>query len=170
MDDGKAYARLITKAKRAAIGLIALAIALGIVLALWRPNDASAATDDARIVAELDTHYQLAVKQNDAATMDRILHDAFILVNGMGSAFTKADLLQAAREKAFVYDVQDEEPGTQNVRLYGDTAIVTAKLIIKATTGGKLVQKKVWFSDTYVRTPTGWRYAFGRASIALPEK
>jgi hypothetical protein len=28
----------------------------------------------------------------------------------------------------------------------------------------------LWFSDTYVRTQRGWRYAFGQASIALPEE
>jgi hypothetical protein len=29
-------------------------------------------------------------------------------------------------------------------------------------------EKKLWFSDTYVRTPGGWRYAFGQASLSLP--
>jgi len=28
---------------------------------------------------------------------------------------------------------------------------------------------ELWFSDTYVRTATGWRYVFGQASIALPK-
>ncbi len=168
MNDETTYARLLVKAKAAAIGLVALAITVGIALAIR--SDARAADDDVRIVADLDTRYQLAVKQNDVASMDRILHDGFFLVNGMGAAFNKADLLKAAHEKTFVYELQDEEAGTQMVRIYGDAAIVTAKLIIKANTGGKWVHKKLWFSDTYVRTSTGWRYAFGQASIALPEK
>lgn len=168
MNEDRAYARLIAKAKAAAIGFVALVATLGAAALVLQPQAARA--DDAKSVAELDTRYQLAVKQNDAVTMDRILHDGFTLVTGTGAAFTKADLLKAAHERTFIYELQDEEPGTQIVRLYGDTAIVTAKLIIKATTGGKFVQKKLWFSDTYVRTPTGWRYAFGQASIALPEK
>jgi hypothetical protein len=28
---------------------------------------------------------------------------------------------------------------------------------------------KVWFNETYVRTPTGWRYVFGQASIPFPK-
>ena len=28
--------------------------------------------------------------------------------------------------------------------------------------------KKLWFSDTYVRTADGWKYAFGQASLPLP--
>ena len=170
MDNDKAYARLHTKAKAAAVGLIALAITIGSALALLSESEASAAVGDAQIIADLDTRYQLAVKQNDAVTMDRILHDDFILVLGNGATHTKAELLKDAREKTYVYEIQDEEAGTQTVRVYGDTAIVTAKLIFKATTGSKLVHMKLWFSDTYIRTPTGWSYVFGQASLPLPEK
>jgi hypothetical protein len=27
----------------------------------------------------------------------------------------------------------------------------------------------LWFSDTYVRTPNGWRYVFGQSSLPLPK-
>ena len=53
--------------------------------------------DDAKTVAALDTEYQAAVKNNDAATMDRILADDFVVVTGSGKIYTKADLLQMAR-------------------------------------------------------------------------
>ncbi len=43
-----------------------------------------------------------------------------------------------------LYDKQGEIDGTQKVR--------------------------VWFSDTYLRTPRGWRYAFGQASLPLPKE
>src|SRR5262249_27507058 len=52
-----------------------------------------ASSDDARIVDALDAEYQQAVKNNDAATMDRILADDFVLVTGKGKVFTKVDLL-----------------------------------------------------------------------------
>lgn len=171
MNDDRAYARLVAKAKALAIGFVVIAVITGAAMTLLEPQAARAAADDAKIVADLDARYQLAVKQNDAATMDRILHDDFVLVLGNGAAYTKADLLKSARDKAYIYDLQDEEAGTQVVRLYGDTAIVTAKLLLKATSGGKVVlERKLWFSDTYVRTRDGWRYAFGQASLALPEK
>ena len=48
------------------------------------------------------------------------------------------------------------------------TAVVTAKLWLKGASDGKAFDRKLWFSDTYVRTPTGWRYAFGQASLSLP--
>ena len=60
--------------------------------------------------------------------------------------------------------------GTQTLRVYGDTAVVTARLWLKGANpdGTGAFDRKLWFSDTYVRTPAGWRYAFGQASTALP--
>jgi ketosteroid isomerase-like protein len=126
--------------------------------------------DDRTIVAELDTAYQAAVKQNDAAAMGRILHEQFVLVLGDGRTVSRADLLEEARSKRITWEQQDEEPGTQTVRVWGDTAVVTAKLWVKGIRDGKAFDRRLWFSDTYVRTPTGWRYAFGQASLALPSQ
>jgi ketosteroid isomerase-like protein len=131
---------------------------------------AAAPADDAKkIIAALDTQYQAAVKANDAATMDRILADDFVLVTGRGKTYTKTDLLSSAQDKTTIYEHQEEEAGSQTVRVWGDTAVVTALLWIKGTSAGNVSDYKVWFSDTYVRTAAGWRYAFGQASIALPK-
>ena len=123
--------------------------------------------DDKASVAALDTEYQAAVKANDAATMDRILADDFILVTGRGAVFTKEDLLTSARNKEVIYEHQEDTE--QTVRIWGDTAVITALLWQKGTNSGKPFDDKLWFSDTYIRTPTGWRYAFGQASLRLPD-
>lgn len=139
-------------------------------LSLGTATDLNASSDeDAKTVAALDTKYQAAVKANDAATMDQILADDFILVNGRGKVSSKTDLLESARKKEVTYERQEEEPGTQKVRVWGDTAVVTALLWIKAMQVAKPIDYKLWFSDTYVRTPAGWRYAFGQASLPLPK-
>ena len=145
-------------------------ILMMIVLSLGTAtNDLNASSDeDVKTVAALDTKYQAAVRSNDAATMDQILADDFVLVTGRGKVFRKADLIESARKKELTYERQDEEPGTQKVRVWRDTAVVTALLWIKAVQGVKPVDYKLWFSDTYVRTPTGWRYVFGQASLPLP--
>ena len=87
---------------------------------------AARAADDRATVAALDVAYQAAVKANDHAAMDRILHPQMILVVGSGAVATRDDLIAAAKNKTIAYEIQDEEPGSQTVRLYGaDTAIVT---------------------------------------------
>ena len=139
--------------------------AAGVLLALPRAG-AGPAPDDRKIVADLDTRYQAAVKSHDAATMDRILADDFILVTGKGVVHTKAELLAEARSTDVVYEHQEDTQ--QTVRLWGSTAVVTALLWVKGTDQGTPFDYKLWFSDTYVRTPAGWRYVFGQASIPLP--
>jgi ketosteroid isomerase-like protein len=124
---------------------------------------------DAQTVAALDTLYQAAVKANDVAVMDRILADDFVLVIDRDASLTKADLIKEAREKRTIYECQEEEEGTQKVRIWRDTAVVTALLKVKGTRDQNPFDYKVWFSETYVRTPTGWRYVFGQASIPLPQ-
>src|SRR5215469_6307713 len=124
-------------------------------------------TDDAKTVAALDTEYQVAVKNNDAATMDRILADDFVVVTGSGKIYTKADLLQMARTRRVQYEHQEDSD--QAVRVWGDTAVVTAKIWLKGVDQGKPFDWHVWFSDTYVRTAAGWRYVHGQVSLPLPD-
>lgn len=136
---------------------------------LFRPRPATNASvaEDQRAVAALDTRYQAAVKQNDAVTMDHILADDFILVTGRGKTYTKADLLKDARTALDQYEHQEDTD--QTVRVWGDTAVVTAKLWEKGSEEGKVFDYTVWFSDTYVRTAAGWRYVFGQSSLPLPK-
>jgi ketosteroid isomerase-like protein len=128
----------------------------------------SSSVDDEKIVSALDTEYQKAVKEHDAATMDRILADEFILVTGKGTIFTKADLLREAADPEVVYERQ-EDIG-QKVRVWGDVAMVTALLWAKGTEKSVPFDYKLWFSDLYVRTPAGWRYLFAQSSIPLPKE
>jgi ketosteroid isomerase-like protein len=140
--------------------------AAALVLVACVPLAAATPDEDRRAVAALDTQYQAAVRANDAETMGRILADDFVLVVGSGTSYTKADLLAQAREGSVVYEHQEDT--NQTVRVWGDTAVVTALLWLKGTDHGKPFDRKLWFSDTYVRTPGGWRYVFGQASLALP--
>jgi len=141
----------------------ALAHRLWPLAALSLAMPASAARiDDLAAVAALDTAYQAAVKRNDAAAMGAILAEDFVLVAGAGQVFGREQMLAGARNNEVVYERQEEVPGTQTVRVWGDTAVVTALLWIKGSSGGHPMDRKLWFSDTYARTPAGWRYVLGQ--------
>lgn len=137
------------------------------VLVLPFGGSGSPSRDDRAIVSALDTRYQAAVRTHDVAAMDSILSDDFVLVTGRGTVYTKADLLEEARSTDVVYAYQED--ASQTVRLWGNTAVVTALLWAKGTDKGEPFDYKLWFSDTYVRTPRGWRYVFGQSSLRLPE-
>lgn len=138
---------------------------------IFRPRDqvesSNASAPDLKIIAALDVAYQDAVKRNDAAAMDRLLADDFALVTGSGKSYSKANLLDEARSGRFIYEHQEDTART--VRVWGDTATITAKLWAKGTDTGKPFEYKVWFTDTYVRRSAGWRYVFGQSSLPLPK-
>jgi len=134
----------------------------GLAIASYSP------TTDEHAVAALDTAFQAATKVNDVAGIDSILVPDYVLVLGDGRTQTKADLLDDARQKTIVYEHQED--ANRTVRVWGNTAVVTALLWGKGTTkSGKSFDKHVWFSDTYVRTASGWLYVFGQLSLPLPD-
>ena len=124
-------------------------------------------SSDATEVAELDRVYQAAVEKNDAETMDKILSDDFLITTGRGKRYNKADLLEEARSKKYVYERQDDSEKT--VRVLGDVAIVTAKLFAKGTEDGKPFEYSLWFTDIYKKTPRGWQYVYAQSSLPLPK-
>ena len=135
------------------------------------PVAAFANDDVARHIAALDEQYQQAVKRNDAKAMAAIVHDDFTLVNGKGVVVKKDALLASARDELVRYQQQDVIDNSRTVRVTGDTAVITAKLWLKGDLKrGGHIDKVLWFSDTYVKTPQGWKYFFGQASLALPQE
>ncbi|HEY6176870.1 MAG TPA: hypothetical protein VIX73_20585 [Kofleriaceae bacterium] len=43
--------------------------------------------------------------------------------------------------------------------------MLTAQLRLKGKSAEGVFGRTFWLSDTYVRTPDGWRYVFGQASL-----
>jgi ketosteroid isomerase-like protein len=147
-------------------GLVAMVLVSSLLAFVPFVSSANSA-DDAKTVAALDTKYQAAVKNNDAATMDGILADDFVVVTGSGKVYTRADLIQMARTHRVQYEHQEDSD--QTVKVWGDTAVVTAKLWMKGIDQGNPFDFHIWFSDTYVRTRAGWRYVHGMASLPMPD-
>lgn len=153
------------KSARSGRTISAITIVAVFCAALFSVAKASSSQDQ-RSLLDLDTQYQQGVKNNDAATMDRLLADSFVLVTGSGKTYTKNDLLKEARSGHIRYEHQEDFD--QTVRIWDDTAVITARLWESGTDEGKPFDYMVWFSDIYFRTPNGWRYYFGQSSLPMP--
>jgi ketosteroid isomerase-like protein len=145
-----------------------LPLAAFALAALVPGRAAGSRADDEKAVAALDTEYQAAVGLNDADTMAESSPTTSCW--SWKGAVYESDLLKSARDRDTIYEKQVEIDGSQKVRVWGDTAVVTAKLWIKGSQKGQAFDKKLWFSDTYVRMKDGWKYVFGQSSIALPDE
>lgn len=140
---------------------------LAFVLALWPAQALAACPRDAATIIELDRQYQDAVFRNDAERIERLLPDDFALVTGRGKLIGKAELLREAREGVATYERQHDS--RQSVRFIGDIAVISALLHAKGRQDGKPFDYRLWFSDVYLCTPSGWRYSFAQSSIPLPD-
>src|SRR5690242_976163 len=87
---------------------------------------AQAAPRCANDVAALDTEFQAATGRKDVAAIDRLLPDDYILITSKGQVETKAGLLAEARDPKVIYTHQEDS--RQTVRVWGDTAVITALL------------------------------------------
>jgi hypothetical protein len=152
-------------ARGSRLAVAAIALVMLATSAHATPSEAK----DRDILAGLHSAFQLAVKRNDAATMRRILDHRFVLILGDGRRYSRADLLASAANRRVTYEKQDPEPDTRSVRLLGDMAVITARVWLKGTRDGVAFDRRIWFSDMYIRTPDGWRLAFCQASQLLFE-
>ena len=144
---------------------VASLVSMLLTVAVVQATDSEAKDRD--IISGLHTVFQMAVKRNDATTMRRILDDRFMLVLGDGKRYSRDDLLASAASGRITYEKQDEEKGTRSMRVLGDTAVITARLWLKGVKDGVAFDRRVWFSDIYVRTREGWRFAFCQTSTPL---
>jgi ketosteroid isomerase-like protein len=75
--------------------------------------------------------------------------------------------LDEARDRVAVYEYQ--EAGERTVRVWGDTAVVTALLRARGEQNGEPFEVRLWYSDTYARIDGEWRYVLGQASTRLSD-
>jgi glycosyltransferase involved in cell wall biosynthesis len=79
--------------------------------------------DTTHHIAELETRLILALKTNNIAELDALLHNNVIFTNQNGHLLNKeADLESHRSGELEVYDVETSE---QHINLFGDTAIVS---------------------------------------------
>lgn len=116
-------------------------------------------------VATLDTQFQAATGRKDAAAIDSLLPEDYILITSKGEVETKAGLLAEARDPKISFIHQEDSQ--QTVRIWGDTAVITALLWAAGTEDGKPFEYRVWFSDIYLCTPKGWRYTFAQVGTRV---
>jgi hypothetical protein len=105
----------------------------------------------------------VAYERNDAATIDRMVADGYVLTNSRGGYDTKADDLKAARDKDVTFSTFHNE--NMKVRIFDRTAIVTGTTIVKGVAkDGSKIDLAVLFTDTLVKMDGRWQLVAGHVS------
>jgi ketosteroid isomerase-like protein len=112
---------------------------------------AAPATEPERLERELVA----AIGKLDLTTYDRIVADDYVVIDATGKKITKAQVMASYRDGSRKYtnlEIYDVES-----RIYGDTAIVTARTKGMRREDGKDVVNDVRYMRVYVRRDGQWR-------------
>ena len=114
----------------------------------------SSATSEAD-VRKLFADVTSALNKNDTAALEKIYADDYVLINTDGSMQTRAERLATIKSGELKFDSLSYSDVA--VRVYGDTAVVTAIATVKATNKGKPLDQKQRVTQVDVKTKDGWR-------------
>lgn len=104
-----------------------------------------------------------AVVERDTKVLDRVLADDFRLIWIDGSVSNKAELIAAVTKRKAAIDPFSTED--VQVRIYGDTAILTGRFTQTARLGARSETNSFRYTDVYVRRAGRWRAVSAHASL-----
>jgi ketosteroid isomerase-like protein len=144
--------------------IIALGPAAGQV-ALGRPGQqppapapaapaASAASAEQEVLAANERRFA-AMTAGDMVALDRLLADDLTYIHSSGVSETKSQSLETLSSKKLVY--RTIQPSDVQVRVYGDTAVVTGRVAMKIFSQAMPADITNLFTAVYVRQGGEWR-------------
>ena len=95
-----------------------------------------------------------AIVRGDAATLERMTSDDYTFITLRGELRTKAEIVKGFSSGAFKY--ASREISDLNIRVYGDTAVVTGRSTQKGTENGKDYSGDYRFTRVYVKRNRQW--------------
>jgi uncharacterized protein (TIGR02246 family) len=146
------------------------ALLLVVVFATAMPDSSKeAAAVAAAEVKKVEREWLDAYEKHDAEAMDRFVAEDFVITFANGTRQTKPQLMAEIRKPR---DASQPAPKftTEDVtaRTYGDTVILTGRVVTEITGGDKTVRHESSYTDTYVKKDGRWQVVASHLS-AVPK-
>jgi ketosteroid isomerase-like protein len=106
------------------------------------------------------------VGQADIAGLNELLHADYVHVHATALVESKAKFIEALQTGARKYDPIKIEDS--NVRVFGDSAVISGKFVLKATTRDRVIESVNRFVLLVINTPNGLQVATFQAT-AIPQ-
>jgi ketosteroid isomerase-like protein len=131
-------------------------LVMGILGATGWAQDAKAKTADPAVeeIRTLEQERNTAIVHGDAATLNRMTSEDYTFITLRGELRTKAEIVKGFQTGSFHY--QSREISDLNIRVFGDTAVVTGRSTQKGMENGKDYSGDYRFTRVYVRQNGKW--------------
>lgn len=107
-------------------------------------------------VRKLEREWLDAYEKNDAEAMDRIVAEGFTITFPNGGVQTKPQLMAMIRAPRKGEPPKFHTEGVES-RAYGETVILTGRVVGEFRQDGKTVREVSRYTDTYVRVGGRWQ-------------
>lgn len=114
-------------------------------------NPAPSAEEEIR---SLENERNVAILNGDAAALDRMTADDYTFITLRGELRTKSEIVKGFRSGSFKYE--SRQISDLNIRVYGNTAVVTGRSNQKGVENGKDYSGDYRFTRMYVRQNGRW--------------
>lgn len=105
-------------------------------------------------IERLEEQRNRAILSGDAATLERMTADDYTFITLRGELRTKAEIVKGFQSGLFKYE--SRTISDLNVRVYGDTAVVTGRSTQKGTENGKDYSGDYRFTRVYIKQQGLW--------------
>ena len=116
-----------------------------------------------REVLDLERHVKDASIHNDTKFTEQALADNYIAIGPLGTVVTKSDMVDVRRRSKLHYEYIDVSEMV--VRIYGETAVVTAKAEVKGNDFGEDFSGPYRYTRVWVRQNGIWRAVAYQATV-----
>lgn len=124
------------------------------------------ATPDAVLIKKADIELNHLILDRDARRAEAFYSNDFILTISSGTTKYKQDMVTdiGSPERSLIVN----ETTNAEVRVVGSTAVLTGTLHQKGSLRGKFFDNQMIITDTWVKTPIGWKLLSCHASLQPP--
>ena len=134
-------------------------------LAVWALEFAAAQSnpDGASKILAFENKWNAAYRRGDIGTMESLLAADFIITVEDGSTFSKSGYIAHSGDSTL--HVEITEMSGVNVRMHGNTAVVTGAYHEKGTLKGKPYESRDRFTDVWMNVNGPWQVIASHYSI-----
>ncbi|MFF8833702.1 nuclear transport factor 2 family protein [Streptomyces sp. NPDC015131] len=118
-------------------------------------------------LADAVAGWAAAIVANDADRIGAYMTDDWVIVSGTGVS-TRAHFLSLVASGDLTHAMM-EPVGEPRVRLHGDTALFTARVVNTAHYQGERFDADEWTTDVFLRRDGRWRCALSHITPASPD-
>ena len=106
-------------------------------------------------ILRLEKEFSQAIVKNDAEAVGRFLADDWIIVDPDGGIIDRARFLGVIKSGALTHEMMESDD--TRVRIYGNTAIVTALTTTKGKISGQVFTTQERATDVFVNQNGRWQ-------------